>query len=60
MYFNKTVTEYDKSLQVTEDQARTIEQNIIEQHNSPYWFEVRFHLTSYFDAIGAKKIRNIS
>ena len=35
MYFNKTVTEYDKSLQVTEDQAWTVKQNIIEQHNSP-------------------------
>ena len=35
------MTEFIKSLQVTEDQARAIEQNTIEQRNSPYWFEVR-------------------
>ena len=50
---NETVTEFMKSLQVTEDQARAIEQNTIEQRNSPYWFEVRkFRLTSsYFGTI---------
>ena len=50
---NKTVTEFVKSLQVTEEQARTIEQNTIEQRDSPYWFEVRkFRLTSsYFGTI---------
>ena len=49
----KTVTEFINSLQVTEEQARTIEQSTIEQRNSPYWFEVRkFRLTSsYFGII---------
>ena len=50
---DKTVTEFVRLLQVTKEQARTIEQNTIEQRNSPYWFEVRkFHLTSsYFGTI---------
>lgn len=37
---HKTVTEFIKSLQVTEEQAWTIEQKTIEQRNSPNWFEV--------------------
>ena len=48
----KKLAEFIKSLRVTEEQARTIEQRTIEQCSSPYWFEVRkFCLTSYFGII---------
>ena len=44
---NRTITEFLKSLEIDEAEARQIERDTIEQRNSPYWFEVRrFRLTS--------------
>ena len=44
---NRSITEFIKSLEINEAEARQIERNTIEQRNSPYWFEVRqFRITS--------------